>query len=182
MSIFLMLTAERHHLSCMARDRFASPPSCRRPALCATIYTMLQLINLSKDFAGTTLFSNISWHLKKGERVALVGENGADKSTLIKIVAGPTELFLLFGCTGDGLIDDGNSRTIEDSLADRKRGSLKRGGSCQGRGCGYREIAKCEYVKSVPNSASAVFSTLAVPAISSAASAYPADYIIGAGA
>ena len=38
---------------------------------------MLQLINLSKDFAGTPLFNSISWHLKKGERVALVGENGA---------------------------------------------------------------------------------------------------------
>jgi ATP-binding cassette subfamily F protein 3 len=52
---------------------------------------MLQLINLSKDFAGTPLFTNISWHLKKGERVALVGENGAGKSTLMKIIAGLCE-------------------------------------------------------------------------------------------
>ena len=52
---------------------------------------MLQLINLSKDFAGTPLFSNISWHLKKAERVALVGENGAGKSTLMKIIAGLNE-------------------------------------------------------------------------------------------
>ncbi len=52
---------------------------------------MLQLINLSKDFAGRTLFSNISWHLRKGERVALIGENGAGKSTLMKIVAGLEE-------------------------------------------------------------------------------------------
>jgi ATP-binding cassette subfamily F protein 3 len=52
---------------------------------------MLQLINLSKDFAGTPLFTSISWHLKKGERVALVGENGAGKSTLMKIIAGLTE-------------------------------------------------------------------------------------------
>ncbi|MDO9068487.1 MAG: ABC-F family ATP-binding cassette domain-containing protein [Deltaproteobacteria bacterium] len=52
---------------------------------------MLQLINLSKDFAGTPLFTNISWHLKKGERVALVGENGAGKSTLMKIIAGLSE-------------------------------------------------------------------------------------------
>ncbi|MDD2898616.1 MAG: ABC-F family ATP-binding cassette domain-containing protein, partial [Desulfuromonadaceae bacterium] len=37
------------------------------------------------------LFSNISWHLKKGERVALVGENGAGKSTLMKIIAGINE-------------------------------------------------------------------------------------------
>lgn len=52
---------------------------------------MLQLINLSKDFAGTPLFSDISWHLKKSERVALVGENGAGKSTLMKIIAGLNE-------------------------------------------------------------------------------------------
>ena len=52
---------------------------------------MLQLLNLSKDFAGTPLFTDISWHLKKGERVALVGENGAGKSTLMKIIAGITE-------------------------------------------------------------------------------------------
>jgi ATP-binding cassette subfamily F protein 3 len=52
---------------------------------------MLQLINLTKNFAGNPLFTNISWHLKKGERVALVGENGAGKSTLMKIIAGLTE-------------------------------------------------------------------------------------------
>jgi ATP-binding cassette subfamily F protein 3 len=52
---------------------------------------MLQLINLSKDFAGRTLFANISWHLRKGERVALIGENGAGKSTLMKIIAGLEE-------------------------------------------------------------------------------------------
>jgi len=52
---------------------------------------MLQLINLSKNFAGNPLFTSISWHLKKGERVALVGENGAGKSTLMKIIAGLTE-------------------------------------------------------------------------------------------
>jgi len=52
---------------------------------------MLQLINLSKNFAGKPLFTNISWHLKKGERVALVGENGAGKSTLMKIIAGLAE-------------------------------------------------------------------------------------------
>jgi ATP-binding cassette subfamily F protein 3 len=52
---------------------------------------MLHLKQLSKDFAGNPLFTHISWHLKKGERVALVGENGAGKSTLMKIVAGLIE-------------------------------------------------------------------------------------------
>ncbi len=53
---------------------------------------MLHLKNITKDFAGTPLFTNISWHLKKGERVGLVGENGAGKSTLMKIIAGQIEL------------------------------------------------------------------------------------------
>jgi len=52
---------------------------------------MLQLVNLSKEFSGRVLFANISWHLRKGERVALIGENGAGKSTLMKIVAGLEE-------------------------------------------------------------------------------------------
>src|SRR5512138_3474236 len=53
---------------------------------------MLHLKNLTKEFAGKPLFTNISWHLKKGERVGLVGENGAGKSTLMKIIAGQVEL------------------------------------------------------------------------------------------
>lgn len=52
---------------------------------------MLQLVNLTKDFAGKVLFSGISWHLRKGERVALIGENGAGKSTLMKIITGQEE-------------------------------------------------------------------------------------------
>jgi ATP-binding cassette subfamily F protein 3 len=52
---------------------------------------MLHLKNLSKEFAGKPLFTDISWHLKKGERVGLVGENGAGKSTLMRIIAGQVE-------------------------------------------------------------------------------------------
>ncbi|HEY6871153.1 MAG TPA: ABC-F family ATP-binding cassette domain-containing protein [Geobacteraceae bacterium] len=52
---------------------------------------MLQLKHLTKEFAGKPLFTDISWHLKKGERVGLVGENGAGKSTLMRIIAGQVE-------------------------------------------------------------------------------------------
>src|SRR6185369_10790620 len=72
-------------------SRVRNAASCPLRLPCATTFPMLQLINLSKDFAGNPLFTNISWHLKKGERVALVGENGAGKSTLMKIIAGLTE-------------------------------------------------------------------------------------------
>jgi len=53
---------------------------------------MLHLKNISKEFAGKPLFTDISWHLKKGERVGLVGENGAGKSTIMRIIAGQIEL------------------------------------------------------------------------------------------
>ncbi len=52
---------------------------------------MLHLTNLSKDFNGNPVFRNISWHLKKGERVGLVGENGAGKSTMMRIISGQME-------------------------------------------------------------------------------------------
>jgi ATP-binding cassette, subfamily F, member 3 len=52
---------------------------------------MLHLKQLSKEFAAKPLFTDISWHLKKGERVGLVGENGAGKSTLMRIIAGQVE-------------------------------------------------------------------------------------------
>jgi ATP-binding cassette, subfamily F, member 3 len=53
---------------------------------------MLHLKCISKEFAGKPLFTEISWHLKKGERVGLVGENGAGKSTIMRIIAGQVEL------------------------------------------------------------------------------------------
>jgi len=53
---------------------------------------MLHLKNFTKEFAGIPLFTDISWHLKKGERVGLVGENGAGKSTIMRIIAGQVEL------------------------------------------------------------------------------------------
>ncbi len=52
---------------------------------------MLHLKHLTKEFAGRPLFTDLDWHLKKGERAGLVGENGAGKSTLMRIIAGQVE-------------------------------------------------------------------------------------------
>jgi len=43
---------------------------------------------LTVEFGGFTLFDNISFVLNKKERIALVGKNGAGKSTMLKIFAG----------------------------------------------------------------------------------------------
>ncbi|MEW5919364.1 MAG: sugar ABC transporter ATP-binding protein [Bacillota bacterium] len=48
----------------------------------------LNISNVSKRFFGVQALQNVSFDLKKGEIMGLVGENGAGKSTIIKILAG----------------------------------------------------------------------------------------------
>ena len=52
---------------------------------------MLQLINVSKSFAGQTVLNGVDWHLRPGERIGLCGENGAGKTTLLRLLAGQHE-------------------------------------------------------------------------------------------
>lgn len=47
---------------------------------------VLQIMNLSKSFDGHTLFSGLNMDIKKGEHVAVIGDNGIGKSTLLKII------------------------------------------------------------------------------------------------
>lgn len=41
---------------------------------------------LSKSFDGKTIFSNVNMDIKRGERVALIGNNGTGKTTILKII------------------------------------------------------------------------------------------------
>ena len=55
---------------------------------------MLTLNELSFDFGGRYLYSDVNWQIKPGERIGLVGQNGTGKSTLLRIITGeykPTE-------------------------------------------------------------------------------------------
>lgn len=49
---------------------------------------MLELRNLAKTFAGTPVFQGVSLRLQPGEFVALLGESGVGKSTLLNCIAG----------------------------------------------------------------------------------------------
>ncbi|HBR02537.1 MAG TPA: sugar ABC transporter ATP-binding protein [Ruminiclostridium sp.] len=49
---------------------------------------ILEVKNLSKTYSGITVLNEVSFDLRAGEVHALVGENGAGKSTMIKIIAG----------------------------------------------------------------------------------------------
>ena len=52
---------------------------------------MLNIHNLSISFAGSYLFEDITYKLSPGDRVGLVGKNGAGKSTMLKILSGDYE-------------------------------------------------------------------------------------------
>ena len=45
-------------------------------------------MNVSKSYGDKVLFDKISFHINKGEKVAIVGQNGTGKSSLLEILAG----------------------------------------------------------------------------------------------
>ena len=49
---------------------------------------VLTVEDLDKSFPQQKLFSNISFQIKRGERVALIGNNGTGKTTMLKILNG----------------------------------------------------------------------------------------------
>ena len=52
---------------------------------------VLTVEGLSKAFPGQTLFTDINFEIKRGERVALIGNNGTGKTTILKILNGIVE-------------------------------------------------------------------------------------------
>lgn len=75
---------------------------------------ILEMLNISKEFPGVKALQNVTIQIKAGEVHGLVGENGAGKSTIMKILAG------LYSNDGGQILFDGeditkklNARTAE---------------------------------------------------------------------
>ncbi|QHI34718.1 putative ABC transporter ATP-binding protein YheS [Kordia antarctica] len=49
---------------------------------------MISVDNIAVEFSGTTLFSDVNFVINENDKIALMGKNGAGKSTMMKIVAG----------------------------------------------------------------------------------------------
>uniref|UniRef100_A0A2N9G242 ABC transporter domain-containing protein n=1 Tax=Fagus sylvatica TaxID=28930 RepID=A0A2N9G242_FAGSY len=51
----------------------------------------VKLENVTKSYKGVTVLKDVTWEVKKGEKVGLVGVNGAGKTTQMRIIAGLEE-------------------------------------------------------------------------------------------
>jgi putative ABC transport system ATP-binding protein len=74
---------------------------------------MLELLNINKGYAnGRQVLSNLSYSLNAGEYVAIMGDSGVGKSTLLNLIAG-----LDTPDTGEILMDDVAISSLDDDAA-----------------------------------------------------------------
>lgn len=66
---------------------------------------LLEMKNISKDFFGNSVLSDINLTLREGEVIGLVGENGAGKSTLMRILFGSTMIHETGGYGGQVILN-----------------------------------------------------------------------------
>lgn len=77
---------------------------------------IVEIKNLTKDFPGVRALDSVSFDVKKGEVHALVGENGAGKSTIIKILMG------VYSRTSGEIFIDGEPVDFKSPLQAEKYG------------------------------------------------------------
>ncbi|OMP02566.1 ABC transporter-like protein [Corchorus olitorius] len=65
--------------------------SNKQPTGASGISSGVKLENISKSYKGVTVLKDVSWEVKKGEKVGLVGVNGAGKTTQLRIITGQEE-------------------------------------------------------------------------------------------
>ena len=64
---------------------------------------LLDLIEVSKNYEAQKILCEVDFHLEEGERVAIIGQNGGGKSTLLNIINGTLEI-------------DGGRRVVNSSV------------------------------------------------------------------
>lgn len=84
---------------------------------------ILELKNLHKRFGDLTILNDFSYSFTRGERIGIIGKNGAGKSTFLKVITGAepadsgeiiTGETIVFGhYTQSGIKIDGNERVID---------------------------------------------------------------------
>jgi len=57
----------------------------------SSVSSGVKLENIRKTYKGVTVLKEVNWEVKKGEKVGLVGVNGAGKTTQMRIIAGLEE-------------------------------------------------------------------------------------------
>jgi putative ABC transport system ATP-binding protein len=77
---------------------------------------MLELVDLSKSYGGRTVLAGLSYRFVPGEFVAIMGESGVGKSTLLNMVAG-----LDAPDAGQVLVDGMPMSALDDDAATRLR-------------------------------------------------------------
>ncbi|GAV83711.1 ABC_tran domain-containing protein/ABC_tran_2 domain-containing protein [Cephalotus follicularis] len=70
-----------------------NPKRSNKPSITGAsgISSGVKLENISKSYKGVSVLKDVTWEVKKGEKVGLVGVNGAGKTTQLRIIAGKEE-------------------------------------------------------------------------------------------
>ena len=118
---------------------------------------MLTISQVTKAFAGRTLFEDASLQVNRGDRVGLVGPNGAGKSTLFSLILGESspdegQISIQKSATV-GFLPQENAPAGEETVLElacgikhgskiRRRGARRAaaGAGIGVAGCGHREL------------------------------------------
>ncbi|MCL5073729.1 MAG: ATP-binding cassette domain-containing protein, partial [Actinobacteria bacterium] len=78
--------------------------------------TILEMVNINKDFNGVQVLEDINFDLKRGEVHAIIGQNGAGKSVLMKILSG------VYTRSSGKIVIDGKEINYTTPMEARKKG------------------------------------------------------------
>lgn len=90
--------------------KFSFPPSPHSPNIVLTVE------NLTKAYGTNTIYSNFSFIVNKGERIAITGRNGEGKSTLLRILAGIDSSYTGLVESGNGIVKGYFAQDTENTL------------------------------------------------------------------